>query len=96
MRPHDEARRLIEHFDVAIIPHLDDDMTRAMNPLKAFVYAGVGVPVVSTPIANLGDLGSVITIAIEPDFDFEVRQGRNGWMIARLRKDGTFDSWVEE
>ena len=33
---------------------------------------------------------------IEPDFDFEVRQGRNGWMIARLRRDGSFDSWVEE
>jgi hypothetical protein len=33
---------------------------------------------------------------IEPGFDFEVRRGRNGWMIARLRKDGTFDSWVEE
>ena len=25
-----------------------------------------------------------------------VRRGRNGWMIARLQKDGTFDSWVEE
>jgi len=34
--------------------------------------------------------------AIEKDFDFEVRQGRNGWMIARLRKDGSFESWVEE
>ena len=34
--------------------------------------------------------------AIEKDFDFEVRQSRNGWMIARLRKDGSFDSWVEE
>lgn len=33
---------------------------------------------------------------IEPQFDFEVRQSRQGWMIARLRKDGTFDSWVEE
>jgi hypothetical protein len=33
---------------------------------------------------------------IEPQFDFEVRRGRNGWMIARLSKDGTFDSWVEE
>jgi hypothetical protein len=33
---------------------------------------------------------------IEPEFDFEVRHGRNGWMIARLRKDGTFESWVEE
>lgn len=34
--------------------------------------------------------------AIEPEFDFEVRQGRGGWMIARLKKDGSFDSWVEE
>jgi hypothetical protein len=33
---------------------------------------------------------------IEPDFDFEVRQSRDGWMIARLRKDGSFDSWVDE
>ena len=33
---------------------------------------------------------------IEPQYDFEVRRGRNGWMIARLQKDGTFDSWVEE
>ena len=33
---------------------------------------------------------------IEPGYDFEVRQGRGGWMIARLNKDGTFDSWVEE
>jgi hypothetical protein len=34
--------------------------------------------------------------AIEKDFDFEVQKGRNGWMIARLKKDGSFDSWVEE
>jgi hypothetical protein len=33
---------------------------------------------------------------IEPDFGFEVRHGREGWMIARLKKDGSFDSWVEE
>ncbi|MBI4921583.1 MAG: hypothetical protein HY834_07520 [Devosia nanyangense] len=34
--------------------------------------------------------------AIEPDYDFEVRAGRGGYMIARLKKDGSFDSWVEE
>ena len=33
---------------------------------------------------------------IERDFDFEVRPGRGGWMIARLSKKGSFDSWVEE
>ena len=30
-------------------------------------------------------------------FDYEVRpRERGGYMVARLRKDGTFDSWVEE
>ena len=33
---------------------------------------------------------------IEPEFDFAVRPGRGGWMIARLKKDGEFDSWVED
>jgi glycosyltransferase involved in cell wall biosynthesis len=63
VRPHREARHLIAGFDVALIPHLDNEMTQAMNPLKAFVYAGVGVPVVSTPIANLGELDGLITVA---------------------------------
>ena len=34
-----------------------------MNPLKAFVYCAEGVPVVSTPIANLYELGDLITVA---------------------------------
>jgi hypothetical protein len=62
-RPYDEAKRYIRSFDVAIIPHVDDVMTRSMQPLKAYVYASLGVPVVSTPIANLPDLGPAITVA---------------------------------
>ena len=37
-----------------------------MNPLKAYVYCAAGVPVVSTPVANLDELASVITIAEGP------------------------------
>jgi hypothetical protein len=30
-------------------------------------------------------------------FDFEVRpRDRGGYMVARLRKDGSFEGWVEE
>jgi hypothetical protein len=32
---------------------------------------------------------------LERDVDFEIRQGRGGWMVARLRKDGLFHSWVD-
>ena len=38
---------VVAHFDVALIPHVDNEMTRAMNPLKAFVYCAAGTPVVS-------------------------------------------------
>ncbi len=70
--PYAEARQLVAHLDVGLIPHLDNDMTRAMNPLKAFVYAAAGVPVVSNPIANLADLGDLVTIA----------SGRAEWVAA--------------
>ncbi len=48
---------------MALIPHVDNEMTKSMNPLKAFVYCAAGVPVVSTPIANIGELEQLITVA---------------------------------
>jgi glycosyltransferase involved in cell wall biosynthesis len=71
-KPYEEAKRHVRHFDVGIIPHLDNAMTRAMNPLKAFVYASLGVPVVSTPVANLDELAPLITVAAGAD-DFIAR-----------------------
>jgi glycosyltransferase involved in cell wall biosynthesis len=61
--PYREVRQFLAHVDVALIPHVDNEMTRSMNPLKAFVYASAGVPVVSTPVANLPDFGGLITVA---------------------------------
>jgi glycosyltransferase involved in cell wall biosynthesis len=66
-RPYDEAKRFIRAFDVGLIPHLNDAMTRAMNPLKAFVYCALGVPVVSTDINNLGELRPLISVASDHD-----------------------------
>ena len=66
-RPYEDAKAYIRAFDVGIIPHVDDAMTRSMNPLKAFVYCALHVPVVSTDIDNLGELRSVISVASHPD-----------------------------
>jgi hypothetical protein len=67
VKPFHEAFGFIDHFDVALIPHVDNEMTRAMNPLKAYVYCSSGVPVVATPVANLGDLEGLVTIARNAD-----------------------------
>jgi glycosyltransferase involved in cell wall biosynthesis len=63
VKRYEETLQFIEHFDVALIPHLDNHITRSMNPLKAFVYCSTGTPVVSTPVANLSDLSGLITFA---------------------------------
>ena len=57
VKPYEEAQAVRRATSTsALIPHLDNEMTRSMNPLKAYVYLAAGVPVVSTPIANLGEL----------------------------------------
>src|SRR5262249_20657506 len=64
---YEEAQAIIRPFDVALIPHLDNKMSRSMNPLKAYVYCSLGVPIVSSPVANLDQLAEFITFADGPD-----------------------------
>jgi glycosyltransferase involved in cell wall biosynthesis len=61
--PYPEVRGWIAEFDVALIPHLDTPQTRAMNPLKLYVYAALGVPIVAKSISNISDLEECVSIA---------------------------------
>ena len=67
VRVYDRALRYIRHFDVAMIPHLDNDLTRSMNPLKLYVYHSLHVPVVTTAIANTGDFRDFMKVGRTPD-----------------------------
>ena len=62
---------------------------------QAFIREAGGRPVVRSSRDSAESTAAVYR-SIEPDYDFVVREGRGGYVIARLRKDGTFDSWVEE
>ena len=66
VRTYDKALRYIRHFDVAMIPHLDNELTRHMNPLKLYVYFSLYVPIVSTPIANLDEIGKFVRVSRTP------------------------------
>lgn len=61
--PYNKVTRYIDHFDVAIIPHTNDELTKSMNPLKLFVYCSRGVPVVTSNIANIGELRDLVLVA---------------------------------
>lgn len=45
--------RYARHFDVAIVPHLDNALTRHMHPLKLFLYLSLGLPIVASNIRNM-------------------------------------------
>lgn len=53
VKKYDEARQIMSSFDVAILPHLLDDLSASMNPLKLYAYRSLGIPVVSTNIQNI-------------------------------------------
>ncbi|MBN2157864.1 MAG: glycosyltransferase [Spirochaetes bacterium] len=57
----------ISCFDVAIIPHVINEFTESMNPLKIYEYLACGKPIVSTPIMGTEPFRNVITIASDPD-----------------------------
>ncbi len=65
--PYAKATKYIAAFDAAMIPHTITTLSEKMNPLKLYVYRGLGIRVVSTPVANIGDLSSEIDIADNPD-----------------------------
>ncbi len=62
VRPYPNVRRYVRHFDVAIVPHLDNELTRNMNPLKLYVYLSLKIPIVATPIAHSDAIGKFIRV----------------------------------
>jgi glycosyltransferase involved in cell wall biosynthesis len=49
--------------DVAILPFLGSALADAVSPLKLFEYLAMGVPVVSTPLAEVAARPGVIAVA---------------------------------
>jgi glycosyltransferase involved in cell wall biosynthesis len=67
----DAVAPAIDSFDVCLMPHRDNSLSRSMSPLKLFQYVARGKPVVSTPVAGLESLVDVIRVApaTEPFLD---------------------------
>ena len=67
VRRYEEAVGYMRMFDVAIMPHLDNDLSRSMSPLKLYVYLSVGLPVVTTPVANIDEVADDVVVASGAD-----------------------------
>ncbi len=82
--PYDELPMVIRSFDVAIVPHLDNENTRGNDLLKVLDYFACGVPVVSTRCSNVGRYAGACRIA-ESHEDFV--EAVEGLISARLVHD---------
>ncbi|MBU1022965.1 glycosyltransferase [bacterium] len=49
-KPYKELPRYLAHFDCGIIPFLRNELTKYVNPVKAYEYLAGGVGVVGTPL----------------------------------------------
>ncbi len=62
-----EAPQYIQEFNVAIIPHLQNEFNRHTNPMKLYEYLAAGKPVVATPGAGLDEYKNFVYLAAKPE-----------------------------
>ena len=90
---YEELRNWLPHFDVGLVPHLDTERTRFMNPLKQFVYLSAGLPVVSTRIKNLAMAEHILIADDHDDFITQIERVLAG---DAPDVDGSLQTAIEE
>jgi O-antigen biosynthesis protein len=60
---HDRLAAHLRRFDVAVIPFLDNEITRIVNPLKMYEYSAAGLPVVATRTAEVKHHSELLYLA---------------------------------
>ena len=91
---YEDALRYIQHFDVAIMPHLDNEVSKMMNPLKLYVYVAAGVPVVTTAVANIDDVAHMVTVTNNyEEFLRGIERKLRSKSLMRSILDGLFNAW---
>jgi len=66
-KPHSQLPSYSQHWDVGLLPFIDNAQIRACNPLKLREYLAAGSPVVSTNFPALDDYRDLITVADDAD-----------------------------
>lgn len=66
-RAYHELAGYLAGFDVCIIPHLCNALTRSMDPIKLYDYLASGKPIVSTPVAGVERFPDVVYVGSTPE-----------------------------
>lgn len=97
-RPYQALPAYLRLFDVAMIPFLINDITRATSPLKLYEYFAGGKPVISTALPECLAYAEVQIVDTAQAFSqaLEVARQRGGepQFRERLRQLGRENSWT--
>lgn len=66
-KPYKEMPAWLKAFDVALMPFLQNELTRDLNPIKLREYLASGIPIVSTRLPAIVPYGNVISFAHSDD-----------------------------
>ncbi|REF30363.1 glycosyltransferase [Calidifontibacter indicus] len=84
----------LQHADVLVVPHLLNEFTDSLDPIKVYEYAAVGRPVVSTNVAGFRDArDDRVTIADGEAFADAVAEAVPGRWRFPDRADRPVPSW---
>lgn len=61
--PHEQLPGHLRRFDAAVIPFLDNEITRVVNPLKMYEYSAAGIPVIARRTRELEHHASLLYLA---------------------------------
>lgn len=73
-RPYPEVPGYLQHAAVLVVPHIVDDFTMSLDPIKLYEYRSVGRPVVSTPVAGFRDSDDPAIRIADRDFPTTVAE----------------------
>jgi teichuronic acid biosynthesis glycosyltransferase TuaH len=74
-RPYTTVPAYLQHAAALVVPHVVDEFTDSLDPLKLYEYRAVGRPVVATPVAGFRDLTDpLVTVGSGEDFVSGVRE----------------------
>jgi glycosyltransferase involved in cell wall biosynthesis len=73
-RPWDAVPAYLQHADALVVPHLVNEFTDSLDPIKLYEYRAAGRPVVATPVAGFRDAADpLVTVAGDSAFAEAVR-----------------------
>jgi glycosyltransferase involved in cell wall biosynthesis len=95
-RPYEDVPAYLQHADIVVVPHLVNDFTDSLDPIKAYECLAVGVPTVATPVAGFRELNGSVRVATREQFVDAVSDALRAPAAPRAVSTATWQARVAE